>query len=215
MSGCCRGASSRVVLPSQRAVRCVQIPQRGQLLLDAACCLLQDEQNGKRLAASRGCAWVGVGWTTRQGRETGDRRAARRGASPLPVSVIRGPTGQPFLPLCGPLHAVRVVGRASRGPPGALCTFAFASLGLTFGGGGLMMCARGVSQDLFPVRTRLGRDCQIPHSAAAHLGTLQRVTARWIIAAPPLYWLETRRSATPAGPLGAASSGPFRPSVGP
>ena len=65
-----------------------------------------------------------------------------------------------------------------------------------------MMCARGVSQDLFPVRTRFGRNCQIPHFGAAHLGTLQGVTARWIIAVPPIIGSKHGRGATPAGPLG-------------
>jgi hypothetical protein len=78
-----------------------------------------------------------------------------------------------------------------------------------------MMCARGVSQDLFPVRTRFGRNCQIPHFGAAHLGTLQGVTAHWIIAVPPIIGSKHGRGATPAGPLGGFQRAFFRPSVGP
>lgn len=51
--------------------------------------------------------------------------------------------------------------------------------------------------------------CQIPHSAAAHLGTLQGVTARWVIAVLPI--IGSRLSVVqPQSGHWAASSGPFQ-----
>ena len=76
------------------------------------------------------------------------------------------------------------------------------------------MCARGVSQDLFPVRTRFGRNCQIPHFGAAHLRTLRGVTACWIIAVPLIIGSKHGRGATPAGPLGGFQRAFSGPSLG-
>jgi hypothetical protein len=75
-------------------------------LRHVACCTTSRTARGllQGLAAhARGCVVMGgAGWRAGQGRETGERRrrAARRGASPLPVLVISGP------PLCRTDHCI-------------------------------------------------------------------------------------------------------------
>jgi hypothetical protein len=76
-----------------------------------------------------------------------------------------------------------------------------------------MMCTRGVSQDLFPVLTRFGRNCQIPHSwrhISVRFSVLQSVG---IIPVPPV--IGSKHGTVPPPAIGRLPTAPFRPSVGP
>jgi hypothetical protein len=71
-----------------------------------------------------------------------------------------------------------------------------------------MMCTRGVSQDLFPVLTRFGRNCQIPHSwrhISVRFSVLQSVG---IIPVPPV--IGSKHGTVPPPSHWAASNGPFQ-----
>ena len=192
--------------------RPTQIPQADEAAPGCGMLLLQAEQNGKRLAAS----WLGGedGRLARgQGSETGETTGGTARCEPLPVLVISGASNPQRY---GPVHAcLRVVAAKSE----AVCARkmpspTFVSLGLTFWRGRLddvrsWGLTRLVSRP-YPLR----ESCQIPHSAAAHLGTLQGVTARWVIAALPTIGSKLGVVQPQSGDW-AASSGPLRPSVGP
>jgi hypothetical protein len=77
-----------------------------------------------------------------------------------------------------------------------------------------MMCTRGVLQDVFPVRTRFGRNCQIPQlwrHISVRFSVLQ---CAGIIPVPPVIGSK-HGTVQPFQPLGGFQRAPFRPSVGP
>jgi hypothetical protein len=151
----------------------------------AACCLLHNEQNGKRLAARPGsaCAWVRGhgrgrmdGWAGSRNRRTAAGGTARCEPPSRPCDQWTAP------PPYGPLQTGGLVRRTVSVREHASSNsyrLIWGRLAWAWGGGGgvFFFAPVGSHKTCFPSVPASGRNCQIPHSAAAHLGTLQHVTA--------------------------------------